>query len=56
MGRGVAESRDYNSVHEYASTRVREDVRRTDVSTYRCTERFTIELGIVLKGPLSLPK
>ena len=50
MGRGVAESRDCNSVREYASTRVH------DVPTYQHTKPFTIELGIILKGPLSLPR
>ena len=41
---------------QYVSTRGREYVRRTDVLTYRCTEPFTMELGIVLKGLLSLPR
>ena len=41
---------------QYVSTRVRENVRYTDISTYRRTKPFSMELGIVLKGPLSLPR
>ena len=52
MGQGVAKLYNYNSVYKYASMRVRH------VPTYRHTgvPNLYYGVGIVLKGPLSLPK